>query len=130
MLSLLVIPLKELQHQISMAKKFNFAITSYYGSTMALIDLPDELLLGVVDHITQSDMSAFTRTNKKLHDVSNRELYERDVRTGANKALFWAAERGSTTTLDLALATGANIEASAGYIGTPLQIACEFGQET
>jgi len=96
---------------------------------MALTDLPNELLLGVVDHLTQHDLNVFSRTNRKLHDILGRELYKRDVRTDTNKALFWAAQWGSVPTLDPSLAAGANINAIADQTWyTALQYACSDNQ--
>lgn len=76
---------------------------------MSLLDLPNEILYMVGDHLEEpSDMNALCLANKDLYTMFALLLYKIDsAREG--KALYWAAQNGREHTAKLALAIGANV---------------------
>ena len=77
---------------------------------MPLLDLPNELLLGVAEYIDRlRDINAFARTNWRLYSVGNGMLYRSDALTGG-RALHWAARHGLMQTARLSLAEGVCVD--------------------
>ena len=82
---------------------------------MALLGLPNELLLAVADVIDEpSSLNALARTNRRLYRLLNSTLYSHDARTHSAFALHWAATHGMERTARLSLAEGARVDAMMG----------------
>lgn len=91
---------------------------------MQLLNLPEELLLAIVNQIqSQSDLQVLVRTNRYLHDILTPELYHRDAYT--KKSLVWAAKSGRPETLQKAESFGIYTHLDAGPL---LFFAAENGQ--
>lgn len=71
---------------------------------------PDELLLGVIHYLDQSDTNAFAQTCRYMHNIADQCLYKRDAKYSSS-ALLWAAEHGKERTARKALASGADVNA-------------------
>jgi hypothetical protein len=99
---------------------------------MPLVDLPNELLLSIADHLRrQRDISAFARSSRRLYGQVNRYLYQRNIRKGRTHALFWATECGREATALKAIDAGADVNLSVSRQGrhmpTALHVACARG---
>src|SRR6266480_1039382 len=70
---------------------------------MLLLDLPNELLLSVVDFLKERDISTFARTNRRLYPFLNAYLYRHNAQHSNSSALLWAVERGRETTAQMSL---------------------------
>jgi ankyrin repeat protein len=69
--------------------------------------LPLELLVFVIENLDSvRDISALTRTNRRLYSASNPLLYRYAARHGDARPLAWAATRNLVGTLRMALAAG------------------------
>lgn len=81
---------------------------------MSLQELPPELTIRVVQSISElDDLSALSKTCKQLHEVAIHALFSLDRETHgerpSNKALSWAAMKGSEELFERALYHGAVI---------------------
>lgn len=69
-----------------------------------LLELPNELLLQIAaDLQAERDIAAFTRTNKRIYDLTVAYLYHVNASDSKSSALLWAATYGSLTTASRAL---------------------------
>lgn len=77
-----------------------FAFCSYSSShqppsIMALLDLSNELLISIAEHLTsEKDISAFARCNRHIYSVAISHLYRFNILHSRCSALIWAAEKG------------------------------------
>ena len=77
---------------------------------LTLLDLPSELLLSVARQVEdERDLNTLVRTCRYLYHTLNRELYRQNIRWSGSSALLWAAQHGRVTTIQMALAEGADI---------------------
>lgn len=78
---------------------------------MALLKLPNELLLTVADNIsTNGDLNALIQVNCRLYVLLNGSLYRKDARQGRSRALLWGARNGLEGTVRFSLAAGGDCE--------------------
>jgi ankyrin repeat protein len=74
---------------------------------MALLRLSNELLLSIASSVeADRDLSAFARTNHRLHGIANDVLYTRDMRRDWARALGWASRHDRDDIGRLSLAAG------------------------
>lgn len=80
------------------------------SSAMSLLNLPNEILLLIAEEgtVCQTDLSAFTRANKRLHALLIQYLYTNNAEHHGGSALRWAAERLNLATAEKSLAAGAD----------------------
>lgn len=77
-----------------------FAFRSYSSyhqppSIMALVDLPNELLISIVEHLTsEKDVSAFAQCSRRMYTVAMCHLYRLNILHSRCSALIWAARKG------------------------------------
>src|SRR5436190_16381717 len=94
-----------------------------------LLDLPNELLLSIAEYLeSESDINAFSKANRHLHELLTTYLYRRDVERGSS-ALLWAAHYGRETTAQKSLEAGADVQVTDCYFRTPLLLAAVGGHE-
>jgi ankyrin repeat protein len=80
---------------------------------MFLDGLPAEILLYVANILkSESDINAFARVNRRLHNVLNSYLYSHNVQCGGSSALWWAVRHGEKKTAQNSLSEGADIHAT------------------
>ncbi|KAJ2982973.1 hypothetical protein NQ176_g1030 [Zarea fungicola] len=90
--------------------------------------LPDTLLLIAQALDSDRDLNALCQTNRHIHAVVGRYLYQHNVRCSNGSALLWAALQGREHTAELSLEAGANIDMANSYGYTPLHQAVRSGQ--
>ncbi|KAA8893248.1 ankyrin repeat-containing domain protein [Sphaerosporella brunnea] len=85
------------------------------ATTSPLEKVPFELLLLIVENLSQSALNNFALTNRNFHAKLNPLLYKRAVQDEGHEekqsALDWALSHRSEPTLDLLLESGLDIEA-------------------
>lgn len=97
---------------------------------MALLDLPNELLLLIAQRLDDDyDINALLQTCKQLFLLLNRYLYEHNVRHFHATALEWAAKHGKETTARQALEAGAPPNAVYDDEFVPMALPCIHGHE-
>ena len=80
---------------------------------ISLLDLPNELLLSVADNLDrESDISAFSRLNRRLYLLLNLYLYQHNIKQTNSSGLIWAAEHGRETIVQRFLSEGADIQST------------------
>src|SRR5438552_5895155 len=93
----------------------HYPATTYYRLPaaitleMPLLDIANELLLCISENLeSESDINAFTRTNRQLYFVLNDYLYRHNVQKfGGGSALLWAAKHGQEVAAQRLLGEGA-----------------------
>ncbi|KAI0022126.1 ankyrin repeat-containing domain protein [Xylariomycetidae sp. FL0641] len=86
---------------------------------MPLLNLPVILVLMVVESVPDlSDLASLTLTCRDLHRLANPQLYKTAAQTEPGRLLCWAVVAGQDRTLQLALAAGANPDATWSSSGT------------
>lgn len=106
---------------------------------MPLLSLPGELLQSIAENlVSERDINAFARTNRRLYDLLNSYLYRYHIHqqqhggNGCCPALLWAAEYGQESTTRILLSEGAHVQAAisdSGHQTTPLLLAAQNGHE-
>ena len=71
---------------------------------MNLINLPNEILWSVSDHLTRQDLSFLLRASRQYRMIFEPVLYQHDADDTRPAALLWAAERGRLEIVKRALA--------------------------
>jgi ankyrin repeat protein len=110
-----------------------YHLRSVRMSRITLLDLPNELILQIVDHLgEQRYINPLTRLNQRFHDILNDHLYHFNILTRGSDGLLWAAKYDRLSTARRLLHLGANVNARINYttgrIGlTPLHHASEHG---
>jgi ankyrin repeat protein len=94
-----------------------------------LLTLPKELIIEVCKCLdSERDINNLAQANTQTHSLLNTFLYRHNARKSAGSALIWAARTGSTTTAQLALQNGADINTMDLLgIGTALILATVHG---
>ena len=75
---------------------------------MALLDLPNEILLSLARSLDEKDINNLVRTNRRLYHTLNQYLYTHNVNYFGGMALLWAAYHGLEGTFKKLLDAGAN----------------------
>ena len=79
---------------------------------MALTTLPDELLLAITSSITdECDLNALVRTNRRLYEALDKELYRFNVEENNSSALLWASLHGHDGSVRKLLRLNADVNA-------------------
>lgn len=79
---------------------------------MALTTLPDELLLAITSNVTdECDLSALVRTNRRLYEALDEELYRFNVEENNSSALLWASLHGHDASVRKLLRLKADVNA-------------------
>ncbi|CAI7649704.1 unnamed protein product [Penicillium glandicola] len=96
---------------------------------MALLRLPNEILLAIADHLRSlNDINAFAQTNHRCYAVLNRQLYVYAITETDKPGFLWAVENDRSKTLQNFLDVGAITGSDAAKtIQTPLNIAARRG---
>ncbi|PGH17825.1 hypothetical protein AJ80_04648 [Polytolypa hystricis UAMH7299] len=76
---------------------------------MSFCQLTNELVLELADCMKDCDVNTLARTCHTLHRLLNPYLYRRDAKHGGCSALGWAEYQLKTTTAQLALNAGADV---------------------
>ncbi|PTB78265.1 ankyrin, partial [Trichoderma longibrachiatum ATCC 18648] len=80
---------------------------------MKLDTIPPELLTTIADFLPQHrDTNALARCSSRFHAIINPQLYRQNARSSRSDALAWAARTGTMATVKIALAYGADPNAS------------------
>ncbi|KAJ3487461.1 hypothetical protein NLG97_g6407 [Lecanicillium saksenae] len=85
----------------------------------SLAQLPNDLLLVLVDFLTDASINALTQTCRRFHNTLDHALYLRNARERNSSALQWAAAAGQMSTLKKALVAGGNPNAKRQYPSNP-----------
>ncbi|KAL2130599.1 hypothetical protein VTI74DRAFT_6198 [Chaetomium olivicolor] len=80
--------------------------------SVPILRLPPEIVLLIDELLTLDDRLALSRANRWFHSVINPVIYRDNVKFGHSSSLFWGAENGQLGTLKLALAAGADLNAT------------------
>lgn len=76
-------------------------------NALTLLDLPDELLLIIGEHITsEGDLNAFHQANQRLYRILNDYLYRSNALYHEGHALFWAINNVQPTTAQKSIWAG------------------------
>jgi ankyrin repeat protein len=95
---------------------------------MSLLSLANELLLLIVRYLDlETDISAFSRTNRRLHGLLITYLYRRNVQSGGTSALMRAASHGKLATARRSISAGADVQVMTKGGRTSLSLAAEAG---
>lgn len=70
---------------------------------LTFIDLPDDVMRMVVDHLTDSGLNHLARTCKASYTVCNWELYKRDSQTLDPQARLWGVFTGQIRSMEFAI---------------------------
>jgi ankyrin repeat protein len=97
---------------------------------MPLLHLPHELLWSLAEILeSETDINAFTQTNRRLYNLLNTYLYRHNIQQSRISALLWAAKRGQDVTTRKLLEEGAEPDSEDNYRWTPPLRAAEKGRE-
>ncbi|KAH7140476.1 ankyrin repeat-containing domain protein [Dactylonectria estremocensis] len=98
---------------------------------MLLPDLPVELLECISENLdSERAISAFSRANRRLHNLLTGYLYRHNARWCGSSALIWAARQGREETVRKALRWGADAQAASQLLlVAALQAASGGGHE-
>lgn len=77
--------------------------------TMAINDLPNELLFIVVGFLSQRDLNSLLQTSRPFHTALNTTLYSNNIRRHHSSALWWAATKGPCGTIRHMITCGADL---------------------
>lgn len=80
------------------------------STTMAINDLPNELLFIIVGLLAQRDLNALLQTSRPFHTALNMTLYSNNIRHHRCSALWWAATKGQCGTIRHMIACGADLQ--------------------
>jgi ankyrin repeat protein len=81
--------------------------------TTLLLDLPNELLLSIADHLKRDrDINAFARVNRRLYVLLDTYLYQHNIQQRNSSALLWAAKHGRQSIVRRLLREGADVQAT------------------
>lgn len=61
---------------------------------MALLDLPNELILNIVEYLEQHDVCSILRVDRRLHSLLADYLLRYNIRFRKGRALIWVARKG------------------------------------
>jgi ankyrin repeat protein len=94
-----------------------------------LLQLPQELILVVCECLdSERDVNNLAQASTHTYNLLNDYLYRHNAQESASSALIWAARAGSTTTAQLAIQNGANVNTLDFLgIGTALILATVHG---
>jgi Ankyrin repeats (3 copies) len=85
-------------------------------NALTLLDLPDEILLIIGEHITsESDLNAFHRTNRHLYRILDGILYRSNALYHEGHALFWAISYEQSTTAKKSVLAGTTCKGAAPW---------------
>ena len=98
---------------------------------MSLLNLPNEVFLCTSGYLeTDRDINAFSRINRRLHEVLDTYLYHHNLQRSGGSGLWWAAQKGQVVTAGKFLEGGAEVDAKdPDWKLTPLYYAAENGHE-
>jgi ankyrin repeat protein len=98
---------------------------------MLLLDLPNELLLGISEYLaSEGDINAVAQANRHLYQLLGGYLYRYNVQESGSSALLWAARHGQEATAQKSLRERANIQATNDKDGeAPLLLAAKNGHK-
>lgn len=83
-------------------------------TALALLDLPDEILLIIGEHIaSEADLNAFHRANRRLYRILTGLLYRSNALYHEGHALFWAIRNEQLITARRSVLAGTTCKGSA-----------------
>ena len=109
-----------------------------------LLRLPPEILCEIAESCSRSGQASLALTCRRLYGICNRILYRADVLHGGSRAVFYAITRYKdhnliTSTLDMSLSAGADLEGPLSCLGaaplacaetrSPIHLAASRGQD-
>ncbi|KAE8316468.1 ankyrin repeat-containing domain protein [Aspergillus transmontanensis] len=96
---------------------------------MPLLDLPDELLLLIIESLdNEKDILSFLVTHSQVYGIQQMgPLYAYNIKFSGSSSLLWYAEKGYESAVETLLEKGADLECKAGDWETPLILAALYG---
>lgn len=79
------------------------------STEMSLLQLPPELLTLIIQDLSDHDLNAVVKCHPALYHALNGYLYARGVKHNEGSALWWAANHGSSGTIQHLIDAGANL---------------------
>ena len=96
---------------------------------MILDAMPNELLQKIATELDRlGDLYSLSLVNRRLYQVLNGAIYQRNVQSGGNSGWFWAAACGNVDSVQKFLVQGVDPDAIDGAGRTAISLAAEHGQ--
>ncbi|EXL63604.1 hypothetical protein FOPG_20122, partial [Fusarium oxysporum f. sp. conglutinans race 2 54008] len=97
---------------------------------MSLLHLPNELLQRIAQNLeSDKDINAFLRANRRLRDLLNTGLYQRNIKQSGSSGLLWIVRHGRLKAAKTLLREAAKSQVASDAFPIALLLAAGNGRE-